>query len=229
MTTKTKKRRVRIVQQAGGMIDGPRDWDNLGTMVCWHERYKLGDEQPEEDSSEWLRSYAAELVGAWDADAIPDEHVQAILDKHAIILPLYLYDHSGLSISTGAFSCPWDSGQVGWIVCDLAKARENWPSCDGWGSTMQDWRDKDKTITLRQAVERALHAEVETYDQHLCGDVYGFIVEEWEGCEHCDHGEWEHVDSCWGFYGSDVDDNGIIEHLDSDLHEQARNATIEYN
>jgi hypothetical protein len=24
-------------------IWSPRDWDNLGTMVCWHRRYKLGD------------------------------------------------------------------------------------------------------------------------------------------------------------------------------------------
>jgi len=32
-----------------------------------------------------------------------------------VILPLYLYDHGGITMSTGAFSCPWDSGQVGWI------------------------------------------------------------------------------------------------------------------
>ena len=23
--------------------DSPRDWDNMGTMVCWHSRYTLGD------------------------------------------------------------------------------------------------------------------------------------------------------------------------------------------
>ena len=23
----------------------PREWDNLGTMVCWHRKYCLGDEQ----------------------------------------------------------------------------------------------------------------------------------------------------------------------------------------
>ena len=25
------------------MADSPRSWDNLGTMVCWHRRYQLGD------------------------------------------------------------------------------------------------------------------------------------------------------------------------------------------
>jgi len=32
----------------------PREWDNLATMVCWHRRYNLGDEQPEEDPEEYL-------------------------------------------------------------------------------------------------------------------------------------------------------------------------------
>ncbi|GHV34412.1 hypothetical protein FACS18949_10420 [Clostridia bacterium] len=27
---------------------------------------------------------------------------------------LYLYDHSGLTINTTGFPCPWDSGQIGW-------------------------------------------------------------------------------------------------------------------
>lgn len=31
-------------------------------------------------------------------------------------LPLYVYDHSGVRLNTTGFSCPWDSGQVGWIV-----------------------------------------------------------------------------------------------------------------
>ena len=29
-----------------------------------------------------------------------------------VILPLYLYDHSGITMNTCGFSCPWDSGQV---------------------------------------------------------------------------------------------------------------------
>jgi hypothetical protein len=33
---------------------------------------------------------------------------------------------------------------------------------------------------------------VETWNQYLSGDVYGFIIEDGEGTD---------VDSCWGFYG----------------------------
>ena len=34
-----------------------------------------------------------------------------------VFLPLYLFDHSGITMNTSGFSCPWDSGQVGWIFC----------------------------------------------------------------------------------------------------------------
>ena len=37
-------------------------------------------------------------------------------------LPLYLYDHGGITMSTNPFSCPWDDGgQVGWIYASKQK------------------------------------------------------------------------------------------------------------
>ena len=40
--------------------------------------------------------------------------------KAVIILPLYLYDHSGIAIKVGSFICKavhaeWDSGKIGFI------------------------------------------------------------------------------------------------------------------
>jgi hypothetical protein len=44
--------------------ENPReDQDWLGTMACWHRRYKLGDEQPKCDPEEHIRN----LVG-WDEE-----------------------------------------------------------------------------------------------------------------------------------------------------------------
>ena len=58
-----------------------------------------------------------------------------------VILPLYLYDHSGITMNTCGFSCPWDSGQVGWIYAsamDSSFSRKMWrwiAAGDSWGKS----------------------------------------------------------------------------------------------
>ena len=37
-------------------------------------------------------------------------------------LPVYAYVHSGETISTEPFSCPWDSGRSGWVYCTTEAA-----------------------------------------------------------------------------------------------------------
>ena len=149
---------VRLIQD--DYPENPREaFDNLGTMVCWHRRYKLGDEQPTCNPTEF-----------WDE-----------LDRgDHIILPLYLLDHSGISMSTSSFACHWDSGQVGWIYMPISTARENWPSLP-----------EDE---LHEAAERCLRAEVEEYDAYLRGDTWGYTIEDEHGDE---------IESCWGFLGGE--------------------------
>jgi hypothetical protein len=166
--------------------ESPREWDNLGTMVCWHSRYNLGDDHnfsSPQDFQEWLKEN----------------------DPDAVILPLYLYDHSGITMSTGPFGCRWDSGQVGWIYVTLAKIQAE------YGTTSPEQIEK---------VKEYLKGEVETYDQFLRGDVYGFVLSKAEHCETCDHEEWKNEESCWGFYGDDPFENGIADHLDEDIRKQ---------
>ena len=152
--------RVRVMQDYDD-IGNPREWDNLGTMACWHGRYDLGDEQPSESPSEYLEG----------------------LPEGTVILPLYLYDHSGLTMSTSAFSCPWDSGQVGIIyVTPDTLARE-----------MLADRDENEVRTM-------LIHEVNTYDLYLRGEVFYYNVEKPVVCDHGDT-HWEHVDGCGGYLG----------------------------
>ena len=153
--------RLRIVRDEDPQ--DPREWDNLGTMVCWHRRYKLGDEQPRQDSQEYI-------------DNLPPH----------ISLPLYLYDHSGITMRTSAFSCQWDSGQVGFIYVPITKVKAEY----GW---------KVLTAKRRAQIEQYLRNEVETYDHYLTGNVFGFELEKQVA------GEWEPEDSCYGFFGDDVD------------------------
>lgn len=139
--------------------ESPREWDNLGTMICGHRRYNLGDEQ--------IR----------DTENFQEELERRFLGGE--VLPLFLYDHSGLTLSTKPFSCPWDSGQVGVIAVTAADIRK-------------EYGVKRITKQTREKVRTVLKQEVETYDQFLRGDVYGYVIENEQG---------EHIDSCWGFYG----------------------------
>lgn len=136
--------------------DPRKEWDNAGTMVCWHRRYTLGDEQPKCSPNEWM-----------------EEHKN---EREFLVIPLYLYDHSGITMRTGPFSCPWDSGQVGWIYISRERIHKE------WGKGPQAWKK----------ARACLESEVKVYDQYLTGDVYGYVIENRSG---------EHVDSIWGYYG----------------------------
>jgi hypothetical protein len=148
--------------------DSPREWDNLGTMVCFHKRYELGDKK---------HGYSSGDFSSWQdlEESIRSDHGQ-----DTIILPLYLYDHSGLTISTKPFSCPWDSGQVGFIFAPIHVVKQEYVNA---AMTPEE---------KEQAAEGVLRCEVETYNQFLQGEVYGYTVEDSNG---------NHLDSCWGFYG----------------------------
>jgi hypothetical protein len=150
---KVGKYTVKVVQDIDP-IDPRKDWEPLGTMVCIHRRYNLGD---------------VKNAGMEDIREITKR-------KDIFWLPLYLYDHSGITMSTGPFACPWDSGQVGIIYIEKEKFRKEW-NC--------------KRVNKKKVYD-LLRAEVEIYDNYLTGAVYGFIVEDETG---------DSVDSCWGFFG----------------------------
>jgi hypothetical protein len=161
--------------------ESPREWDNIGTMVCWHNRYNLGDKKGVDELVSHLnRSPKADAEWDIHKTSSPGEFHEWAEACGFIMLPLYLYDHSGLTMSTGKFSCPWDSGQVGWIFATPEQIADTFP-----GMAEDEARETTRKILL---------SEVEFYDQYLRGDIYGFIIEDLRG---------NVVDSCWGFYGWD--------------------------
>jgi len=192
METKAKGR-VRIVRDECPH-ESPRDWDGNATLIASHRRYDLGDKNTD------LKVPFDELNG-WD-------EVKAYIIKEAgpiaAILPVYLFNHSGLALSTTGFGAQdpqrWDWGQVGFIFTTKAAVR------DWWGC-------KQVTKKIVERCENSMRSELETYEQYLNGEVYGFIAEKLT-CEKC--GTYEQEESCWGFYGSDWKTNGIEDHI-SDL------------
>ena len=180
--------------------ESPRDDDNLGVMVCFHNRYKLGDKH----------DYNPRDYAGWD------EMEAAIIkaEKPVAMLPLYLYDHSGLRMKVGSFQgllpqghAEFDSGQVGFI---FARAKD----------VLESWSVKRISPKLKEKVEEVLRSEVETYDQYLCGDIYWFEVVKPEKCDKCGNVDEEVVDSCGGFYGSDPKKNGMMDNIRDEIVEE---------
>ncbi|MEM3486067.1 MAG: hypothetical protein QXI12_10655 [Candidatus Methanomethyliaceae archaeon] len=95
-----------LVLQYDSTPENPRTWDNLGTMVCWHRRYNLGDSHDFKTPDDFL---------TW-----------AKKQDMALLLPLYLLDHGGLRLSLQPFNDPWDSGQVGWVYLTKERLRKEY-------------------------------------------------------------------------------------------------------
>lgn len=140
------------------------EFDNLGTMICFHNRYKLGDEHK------------------YDID----ETKVMFEDKKNIALPLYLYDHSEITMNTTGFSCPWDSGQVGIIFVTKETIRKEY----GWTKITKQRHEKILSYLI---------GEVAIYDDYLTGNVYGYETDD---------------DSCSGFFGNDHEKSGLLEYAE---------------
>lgn len=54
-----------------------------------------------------------------------------------------------------------------------------------------------------EPTEAAAEAFIRTYTDWCNGRIFWLCVERENRCECCDHVEWEHVDSCGGFYFTD--------------------------
>ena len=148
--------------------ESPREWDNLGKMICFHNRYELGDET----------EYTSSEFDSWQKL----EKYLYMNEEACIILPLYLYDHSGISINTTGFNCQWDSGQIGFIYISKDRIRE-------------EYSIKRISRKMKNNITKILNNEVEAYNDYLNGNVYGYTIKDSEN-NHI-------IDSCGGFYGYD--------------------------
>jgi hypothetical protein len=119
----------------------PRDDTNLGTIICTHKRYNLGDQLP----------FSIKDCESWEGarEKIKSQHA----GKELLILPVYMMDHGGLSLSTKPFDCPWDSGQIGFIY---AKKGEE-------GLTDQE-------------LQNSLESEIKSYSKYIEGEVYEWRI-----------------------------------------------------
>jgi len=147
--------------------------DNLGTILYKSRDYMLGDKQA------------------------TDEEMNEIANRKDVIwLPVYAYIHSGVTIRTGSFSCPWDSGLCGLIYIEKERV-------------LKEYGAKIVHKKLKELVERVLKGEIETFDQYLTGDVYRFDVLDEDG---------EVIDSLNGVFG--------LEYCREEARAMAENTTV---
>jgi hypothetical protein len=160
----------------------PREDSNIGKMVCFHKRYNLGDDT----------DLKTNYFESWDELKY---HILKTEDV-ACIKPLYLYEHSGITISTTPFSCRWDSGQIGFIYCTKEDVEQNEIS--------------------EENCHDLLESEVLFYDKYLQGDVYSYTLYKVETCS-LGHEHLELIDSMGGFYGDNIAINGMLENIPNNL------------
>jgi len=210
-------------------------WDNLGTMVCFHSSYNLGDEHNFKDPDDFFLSILLEygtkeekrkaflelcfkdLLTISDIKNLIEDNngdIDDMIDntlvsyRHSggtvarnhipdavVVLPLFLYEHSGITMSCSPFSCIWDSGQVGVIYIPIKTVEE------------QCGKNPDKPEqTLEERAVEILESEVDTYDHYLTGQVFCYFIEESKVYTAEDGDtliEWNVVDSCGGFFDED--------------------------
>ena len=156
--------------------EDPREWENVCKMICWHGRYQIGDKNKYATPDSFLKAVGAKVNG--DVITWPE---------NIVAKPIYMMDHSEVSISLTDFGDKWDSGQIGWIYTTKAAVKKNF-GADNW----------------KENAEKAIAAEMKIENDYISGNVF------------CYHLIVNGVLSsgCGGFYGSTLEKTGILEDAD---------------
>mgnify|MGYP001285268189 CR=1 FL=1 len=163
----------------------PGDWDNLGEIAyLLRSRHVLGTKAV--------------------SDAEMREIHEGLLSGRYIGLDVYAYVHSGVTIraaSRNPFTCPWDSGQSGFVYVETSKA-------------LKEYGRKRMSPKLKAQVQEVLRREVETFDQYMRGDVYFYAVRR----------NGDIIDTCSGIFGLDEAEKQAKEFIDAE--DKAENERI---
>lgn len=90
----------------------------------------------------------------------PEDVAPWAKENRFIVYPVFKYEHGNVAYSTGSFSCPWDSGQSGFLLL-----------------SREEWKRRGK-----RSDEFAKNV-LESYASWCNGEIYGFIVEDKHGKE----------------------------------------------
>lgn len=170
----------------------PLDAEDMVQVYCWHHSYELGMKHDWEEPQDFV-DYIHENIGS----------------DNVCILPLILYDHSGLSISTTTdwpFNDRWDAMRVGWAFVTKQHMLSEGYSEDNW----------------RKEGYKLIKDVIKDYDTYLRGDIWWYSLQKQVTieikCPHCNEiietrTDFMGIDSCGGFLGSCLEENGILDDM----------------
>ena len=130
-------------------VYNPREDDNLGFLACFHRRYTLGDAQTHPYAGTLTIEEAKKIE---DTDTCPIRFFDEPWEK-AIVLRVFMLDHSGLKVSTSMFGCPWDSGRIGIIYAPYSKILKHF----GWKKITAKRVEKVREVLIEEVNQYSLY------------------------------------------------------------------------
>lgn len=137
--------------------ENPREFCNIGKF-CVPERCKYIDSE----------------MDFYDFESMDKRK----MEREYLFVPVYVYEHGGIAMNITGFSCPWDSGQIGYYVVTKEDIR-------------REYDCKRITKSIREKVINCIKSEVELYAKYLNGECYYYNIEDAEG---------NFIDGCGGFF-----------------------------
>lgn len=170
----------------------PREWDNIGLMVFNHKRH----------------SFPNDVNVNFDEFSSWDEVKKYLIKEHNAIhiLPVQMYEHSGIRIYVGTSHDQWDGGQLGFIF-----------------TTKEQLKKTGEENYTPKMIKAILTGEVDVYSKYVDGECYAYTVEDESG---------NVIDSCAGFFDRDEAEKAgnefkaLLEKDQDKLHEKNLKAKI---
>lgn len=218
---------VKVFQEEDPRFGDPRDASNVGTMMCEHRDYNLGDDIDVPDSLDKdcpkcdgsgevaVNQYATKTCDRCEGSGYFERSLADYLREEygaRVALPLFLYEHGGITIRSGGNLLEgkdnfdrrgrYAMDGAGWDTSSVGVIFDTPKGLGPYTEGVEGCIGKDATD---ERILEALEQEVSSYALYLEGQVYGYVVENEDG---------EHVDSCGGFLGYwDDEDTGMLDEI----------------
>lgn len=186
-----------LSEEYDDVSESPREMDHNSTFFTFSKSRRSPDKNEYKNMREFLLAYGAvEADNQYSQGCIAagnDAMIKTFDKKGYIILPVYIYSHSGSCYKAAIrnpFSCDWDSSLIGVIFIKKS-------------DIIEEFKVKKISSKLKKDIIERLQAEVDLYSDYADGECYFYQLLDAKG---------EELESCGGFIGN-LDKNGAADCL----------------